>query len=453
VAAKYDICPFEFSLDVSVFADIIICDYNYVFDPRVRLKRFFDFNNYNIQLLIDESHNLVDRARSMYSTALFKQDLLDLRREIKDQHQRLAKDLYKMNRAFLALKHTLGDEEVFLEDTYPEDFYLQVRQLIDKLDGWLQDHKKDPYYQEILELYFEYLHFIRIADLDFSGSKFYFRFIGNNNYIAKIFNIDPSIHLKNVAVESKTFFSATLSPINYYSDILGGQTTDKKYILPSPFDPKRRLVLFSDEISTRYKDREKTLSLVADYIYQLTHAKKGNYLIFFPSYEYLNNVKAVYFEQYGDQENFLIQKRYMDEIEREAFIDQLKTDHGVTAFGVMGGIFSEGIDLKGESLIGVMLVGIGLPKFNYENSIIRDYYNEKKNAGFEYAYTYPSIIKIMQAVGRVIRTENDKGAIVLLGDRFTKPYYRNYLPDDYGNETITIDALEEKLSNFWLSEE
>jgi Rad3-related DNA helicase len=143
----------------------------------------------------------------------------------------------------------------------------------------------------------------------------------------------------------------------------------------------------------------------------------------------------------------------MDELEREAFIGQLKTDQGVTALGVMGGIFSEGIDLKGESLIGVMLIGIGLPKFNYENSIIRDYYDEKKNAGFEYAYTYPSIIKIMQAVGRVIRTENDQGAIVLLGDRFTKPYYRNYLPQDYGNEKITIDQLEDKLKNFWLSNE
>lgn len=453
IASKYEICPFEFSLDISLFSDIIICDYNYVFDPRVRLKRFFDFNEYKIQLLIDESHNLVDRARSMYSTELYKQDLLELRRELKDDHEYLAKDLYKMNRAFLALKHDLGDQEVFLQDQYPEDFYLKVRQLVDQIDGWLQENKKDKYYQDVLELYFEYLHFIRIADLDFSGSKFYFRFIGNNNYIAKIFNIDPSIHLKQTSVESKTFFSATLSPINYYCDILGGKETDKKYVLPSPFDSDKRLVLFSDEISTRYKDRNKTLPLVAEYIHTFTKAKKGNYLIFFPSYEYLNDVKDVYYKLYGKEPAFLIQKRYMDELAREEFINRLKTDHGVTALGVMGGIFSEGIDLKGESLIGVMLVGIGLPKFNYENSVIRNYYDHKKNAGFEYAYTYPSIIKIMQAIGRVIRTENDQGAIVLLGDRFTKNYYRNYLPEDYGNKKITIGLLEKKLKEFWLSDE
>lgn len=448
IARKYQICPFEFSLDLSMFCDIIIGDYNYVFDPRVKLKRYFDETNYRISLLVDESHNLVNRGREMYSATLYKQDFLDLRREVKEKHSILAKKIYKVNKVFLELKNNLEENQVFYKSDIPsEKLYDKLSELNNYIEGWLTDHKKDPYYEKVLEFYFETLAYTKINDLTFQGSIFYFEKIEKNNYKAKLFNIDPSFHLRRINRVSATFFSATLSPIQYYKEILGGDTEDEVYIFPTPFDHQNRKILFSNEISTRYKDRDKTIALVSEYINIYINKNKGNSIVFFPSYAYMSMVLEDYESKYD--ETIYVQNQQMSEEEREDFINLFNKEEDITAFVVLGGIFSEGIDLKGDKLQGVILVGIGLPGFGLENNIIRDYYDKDKSKGFEYAYAYPAIIKIMQAAGRVIRSKKDRGTILLLGDRFSKRYYREMLPEDWGLDFVTIKSLESKLQNFW----
>ena len=447
VAKKYAICPFEFSLDLSLFCDVIIGDYNYVFDPRVKLKRYFEDNNYEIVLLVDESHNLVNRARSMYSAELYKQDFLDLRRIIKKKHSLLAKKLNKVNSEFLKLKKELSYKDNFVSDEPVLGIYEKISELNFYLESWLRDFKKDINYDLVLEFYFNTLAYARISELTFDGSIFYFEKADKNNYKVKLFNINPSYHLEKIRRKSTIFFSATLSPIKYYKEILGGKDEDNIYIFPSPFDIKNRKILFSNEISTRYRERYYSITVVCKYINQFINNNVGNNIVFFPSYEYLRIVLEKYMELYD--KDILVQSRNMTEDEREKFILEFETGNIVTAFAVLGGIFSEGIDLKGDKLKGVILVGIGLPGFGLENDIIKRYYEEQEHKGFEYAYSYPAIIKIMQSVGRVIRTSSDKGAILLLGDRFITNYYRKMLPFDWGNELVTLETLNEKLKSFW----
>lgn len=448
IAKKYNICPFEFSLDLSMFCDIIIGDYNYVFDPRVKLKRYFDETNYRISLLVDESHNLVSRGREMYSAELIKEDFLDLRREVKGKHKLLGKKLYKVNKVFLELKNDLAADQVFYQrDTPSERLYDKLSELNSYIEGWLTDHKKDMYYEKVLEFYFETLAYTKINDLTFQGSIFYFERLEKNNYKAKLMNIDPSYHLRTINRVSATFFSATLSPIKYYKEILGGDPEDEVFIFPTPFDHKNRKILFSNEISTRYKDRENTVALVSEYINIYINNNKGNSIVFFPSYAYMAMVLEDYQLKYDDKIH--VQSQQMSERAREDFIDLFDQAENITAFVVLGGIFSEGIDLKGDKLQGVILVGIGLPGFGLENNIIRDYYDLEKSKGFEYAYAYPAIIKIMQAAGRVIRSKKDQGTILLLGDRFSRRYYRRMLPKDWGLDFVTIKSLEKELKDFW----
>lgn len=448
IAQKYQVCPFELSLDLSLFMDIIICDYNYVFDPRVRLKRYFEENNHEIVLLIDESHNMIGRAREMYSSELIKENFLSARRLIKDSHPKLAKKLYKVNKVFLEEKKQLETADFYITEDAPEDFYTTLSELTYYLDDWLEDYKEHEHFDEILDLYFEVLAYLRIADLDFSGSLFYFQKIEKNNYRAKLFNIDPSVHLKAIERRSSIFFSATLSPINYYNQLLGGEKDDPMYKFPSPFDQKNRQILFSNELSTRYKHRKENISLIAKYIKTFTTHNPGNNIVFFPSYKFLHQTVEEYIECYGE-ENIIIQERQMPEDHRENFLDQFKSEKNITAFVVLGGIFSEGIDLTADQLIGTILVGIGLPYFNLENNLIREFFDERNNAGFEYAYAYPAIIKIMQAAGRVIRTTTDRGNILLLGDRFSSSYYRRMLPKDWGNKKVTLKQLPNVLDRFW----
>jgi len=260
-------------------------------------------------------------------------------------------------------------------------------------------------------------------------------------------NIDPSFHLKTINRVSATFFSATLSPIQYYKEILGGNETDEVFIFPTPFDHKNRKILFSNEISTRYNDRESTVALVSEYINIYINNNKGNSIVFFPSYAYMAMVLEDYQLKYD--EKIHVQSQQMSEAAREDFIELFNQEENITAFVVLGGIFSEGIDLKGDKLQGVILVGIGLPGFGLENNIIRDYYDLEKSKGFEYAYAYPAIIKIMQAAGRVIRSKKDQGTILLLGDRFSRRYYRRMLPKDWGLDFVTIKSLEQELKRFW----
>lgn len=449
---KYRICPFELSLDLSLYCDIIVGDYNYVFDPRVRLKRFFDESDEKITLLVDESHNLINRGREMYSAVLEKQDFLDFRRQVKGEFPILGKKIAKVNKAFLALKKEMPEEvDFYTLDESPEKLYDKVHELNTYLEGWLNDYPKHKLYEDILNFYFEVLAYIRIGDLSFEGSLFYFQKINKNNYKAKLFNIDPSVHLKNIPRHSAVFFSATLSPIDYYREMLGGSNNDLVYKFPSPFDKKNRLFLYSNEVSTRYKDRGRNISLICEYVNRYINNNLGNSIVFFPSYAFLDQVYQHYVQVYDEQ--VYCQSRGMLEVEREDFINLFRENQDITAFVVAGGIFSEGIDLKGTALNGAILVGIALPGFGLENNIIKGYFDEQGHRGYDYAFRYPTIIKIMQAAGRVIRSHNDRGTILLIGDRFSNSYYRQLLPKDWGHETIHLNTLKGKLDKFWKTTE
>ncbi|WP_242866832.1 ATP-dependent DNA helicase [Abyssisolibacter fermentans] len=428
-ANKHKVCPFEFALDLAIWADCVICDYNYVFDPIVYLKRFFETDESNYTFLIDEAHNLVDRAREMYSAQLNKQDFLDLKRKIKDSEPKIIKHLNKVNSFMLTMKKQCGDNNYHIQSSEPDELYYILMKLSRELEEWLSENQKADYYNELLELYFDVYSFLKISE--FYDEK-YITYVEKDkkDVKLKLFCQDPSLMLSMCINRGKSsvFFSATLTPLEYFRDILGGNEQDYTMYLESPYDPDNLQLYIAHQISTRYKDRDKTKDLIVSNIEKIVNNKK-NYLIFFSSFKYMNNIADIFIER-NPEVNVIVQSNNMSEIEREDFLKQFNENNTETLAGfcVLGGLFSEGIDLKGDRLSGAIVVGVGLPQICLERNIIRDYFNEKNSKGFEYAYMYPGMNKVLQAVGRVIRTEDDKGTVLLIGERFAYNSYKKMFP-------------------------
>jgi DNA excision repair protein ERCC-2 len=417
---KHKVCPFEFSLDISIWADSVICDYNYVFDPKAKLKRFFIEDKNKYIFLIDEAHNLVDRSRDMFSAELFKNDFLELKRLFKDIEPKMAKSLDKINRYFLKIKKKCKNNDYFLEKEEPEDMFYPLKGFVKKADNWLKENGDKKEHKDLLELYFNVLSFLRVSE-DYDDRFVTYTELQGKNVKLKMFCLDPSYLLSTTLGSglSSILFSATLSPIDYYKDILGGKEKDNIMILDSPFDPRNLKIIIKDSISTKYRDRKYSYEKIANVIYDTTKYKEGNYIVFFPSYKYMEDVYDVFIEKFP-QFRTMVQEIGMKEEEREEFLKSFKQNptNTLIAFAVMGGIFSEGIDLKGDRLTGAIIVGIGLPKICLERNIIREYFNEENRLGYEYAYMYPGMNKVLQSMGRVIRTETDKGVVCLIGRRF-----------------------------------
>ena len=446
-AQKHRICPFEFSLDLTLWSDLVLCDYNYIFDPRVSLKRFTEEKGKYV-FLIDEAHNLVDRSRDMYSAELGKKQALSLQKLIGKNHP-LYKSLGKINKAFIAIRK---DEE-FDQENLPQDLVNSVNEFIYKGDKWLAQHNsKDSFYDELLQYYFEVNNFIRIGE--YYGENY--KVIKSKNkdeVIIKLVCLDSSSYIKQ-SVEngvSSVFFSATLLPMNYYIELLGGLINeDYHMILESPFPEENACIMICDQISTTYKNRENSYEDICQYIYHTIKAKEGNYMIFFPSYEYMEKVHAIFVENHLEVETTK-QSKSMTESERKEYIDKFELGEKITAFAVLGGIFSESIDLRGERLIGAIVVSVGLPKTGEERDLLKQYYDKINDRGFFYAYMYPGFNKVMQGVGRVIRGEEDKGVILLIDTRFTQNNYKNLFPKHWSKVKVVQSAeeLDEKLSKFW----
>ncbi|MBU4540070.1 MAG: ATP-dependent DNA helicase [Firmicutes bacterium] len=455
-AHKHQVCPFEFSLDLTLFSDCVICDYNYVFDPRVYLKRFFTDNGGDYTFLIDEAHNLVDRARSMFSAALYKKPILELKRLFKDRDPGIAKALGKLNAHMIGLRKLAEANQYYRQPEAPKDFFSLLMQFIHLAEAWLVKNEGNESHEQLLELYFNALTFMRTAE--FYDHR-YLTYVENSNGDTKIklFCLDPS-HLLGEAIKrgrAAIFFSATLSPLDYFAEILGGNPDSYKISLPSPFDVKNRELLIDDTISTTFRNREKTYPVIADRIKTVLAQHPGNYLVYFPSYKYLNAVFEIFSETYPEIIT-IRQTPEMNEDDRELFLGQFRPEPGTTpagmlGFGVLGGIFSEGVDLKHEGLIGAIIVGVGLPQICFERNIIRDYFNEKNHAGYEYSYLYPGMNKVLQAAGRVIRTETDRGVIVLIDERFGSSSYRQLFPREwFPHRQIRSEAdLKKSLQDFW----
>jgi DNA excision repair protein ERCC-2 len=453
VARSHQVCPFEFSLELSHWADCIICDYNYAFDPRVFLRHFFQENNNDYTFLIDEAHNLVDRSREMFSAEIFKQPVLNVRRAIRSELPRVYKILGKMN-SWLVKERKKCEEHGPGRHTKqpPDDLFPILSGFLGITERWLSLNIKAPFREELLDLFFAVSGFMRVAEkYDESYATCYEKL--KKDLKLKLFCIDPSIQLGNALKRCRAaiFFSATMTPMAYFKKILGCNEDAAALTIPSPF-PGENLTLFvSDRISTFYRDRERTRLQVSQAICTLTNQKKGNYLIFFPSYEYMMMVLESFKSHCPDSE-IMLQTPGMSESERDEFLNRYKhpSHTSLVGFAVMGGIFGEGIDLVGERLSGVVVVGVGLPGISLEKELIKDYFTHTHNAGFEYAYQYPGINRVFQAAGRVIRTENDRGVVLLVDQRYATHRYRSLLPVEW--EPIKVrdqEQFAEDLQRFW----
>lgn len=456
LARKYQICPFEFSLDLALWADCIICDYNYVFDPRVYLHRFFDFTTEPYIFLVDEAHNLPDRARTMYSAELDKETVLKLQRTLKPHVPVLAKKLGQVNKLLLEKRKACQAEgrSALIEYELPETLIKAIREFSHMAEGWLVIHPVSDFRQELLEFYFLCSNFLRTAEYFDTYYVSYFERRGQSDLRARLFCLNPAPLLADPLERScaTIFFSATLLPMNYFKKLLTGVADHTSRVFESPFPQENACLLIHNKISTKYTQRADSYDIIAEVIETAVNIHKGNYLVYFPSYVYLNEV-VERLKQRLPERQLLIQERGMGEAARDSFLEQFSSTNEETlvGFAVMGGVFGEGIDLVGERLIGVVVVGVGVPQLGLERDLIKEYFDREMESGYAYAYQYPGFNRVLQATGRVIRTDTDRGIIVLIDERFTHAHYRHLFPSHWRGYQVVQNTREvqDKLTRFW----
>jgi DNA excision repair protein ERCC-2 len=456
VARRYQICPFEYSLDLALWVDCIICDYNYAFDPRVYLHRFFDFTAEPYIFLVDEAHNLPDRARSMYSAELEKKPVLDLQRRLKAPLPELSQKLNAINKLFIEIRKTCQAQETnsLVEHNLPEALLKAVQQFTNAAEDWLILNQAAEFREDLLEFYFLCNNYLRTAEYFDTFYVSYFERQGQGDVKAKLFCLDPAPMLAGPLAHSQStvFFSATLLPMDYFVQLLTGAADQPKRVFQSPFPLENVSLLIHKGISTKYAQRADSYAAIADAIVAACGAHTGNYLVFFPSYAYLDAV-VEHLREKLPEEQLLVQDRGMTEEAREAFLDRFSAGNGESLIGlaVMGGVFGEGIDLVGDRLIGAVVVGVGVPQVCLENDLIKEYFDGHNSSGFAYAYQYPGFNRVLQATGRVIRTETDRGIILLIDERFTHTRYRQLFPAHWkGFQMVqSTKEIQEKLARFW----
>ena len=514
-AREYRVCPFEMSLDTATWADDIIGDYNYVFDPNVYLKRFFaEGTRGDYIFLVDEAHNLVERSREMYSASIYKEDFLAAKKLLKpyqEEHDRCAerviRHLEKCNRILLGYKRECENYVVY-ENIGTLIFALT--RLAADLDEYLQKSPDFPERREVNEFYLNLRNFMNIYELVDEHYVVYSEHEEDGRFKLKFYCVDPSLNLQERIDKGNAtiFFSATLLPIQYYKSLLSTRRDNYAVYAQTAFSEEQRLLLFGNDVSSKYTRRGRAeYERIALYIEKTARAKQGNYMVFFPSYRMMQEVYDVFLEggetdemrpqEYfpegaenaeivehpeeaeiaehpeeaeiaehpndaenpGDAEPCLwcmMQQTGMREAEREAFLQAFSGEASkrrggsLVAFCVLGGIFGEGIDLKKEQLIGAVIVGTGLPQISNEREILMRYYDERAGAGFDYAYRFPGMNKVLQAAGRVIRTTEDVGVIELLDERFLKSDYRGLFPREWEQRRIcNVNEVEQMLAEFW----
>lgn len=451
-ARKYRVCPFELSLDVSVWTDAVICDYNYVFDPNAHLKRFFSESGDNGYLfLIDEAHNLVERGREMYSAVLYKEDILEVRRAVKQMDSRLAKRLEETNRLMLELKRECEDYRVLESVSH---LALKLMNLLTEMERFLEEYREGEKRELVLDLYFQVRDFLNIHDILDENYVIYSELERDGRFKVKLFCVNPAANLQNYLEQgnSTIFFSATLLPIRYYKKLLSVETDDYAVYAESPFPEENRLLIIGRDVSTRYTQRGQIMyRRIAEYIAAVAEARRGNYMAFFPSYRFMEDVYEEFIRR-APGITAVVQSQFMDEKEREQFLQRFEAldSAGLVGFCVMGGIFSEGIDLAADRLIGAVVVGTGLPQVCNDREIVKQYFDSRGMDGFDYSYRYPGMNKVLQSAGRVIRTENDRGIIVLLDGRFCQKQYQELFPREWKVSRIcSVGDIKEEAERFW----
>jgi Rad3-related DNA helicase len=544
-AHKYKVCPFELTLDASLFADAIICDYNYVFDPHAKLQRFFaDGVTGNYIFLIDEAHNLLERGREMYSAALLKGDFMSLRRELKktimseitrgSKHNaiegqmlldmeggeesskiklltettgesevtltdenlgeltdkltaettlestldslyfssgkkdrgkaksilvkkgyadKMIAQLEKCNKVLLEMKRE-SDESRVVDDI--DDFVKPLNRLYATISDYLEEReqKAPEVNDELLEFFFNMSHFLNMYEVMDENYVKYTELEDDGDFMIKLFCVNPRENLKSCMRKavSTILFSATFLPIQYYKKLLGGDPEDYEVYAHSVFDPAQRGVFIASDVTSKYTRRsEDEYFRIAEHIEEVVHAKEGNYIVFCPSHAFMHSIYDIYTERMAEEdEECILQLENMSEDDREDFLSLFSTEKRLTAFCVLGGIFSEGIDLKEDRLIGSVIIGTGLPQVCFERELLKYHFDEEGEDGFDYAYKFPGINKVLQAAGRVIRTESDKGVVALLDERFLQTGYRKLYPLEWTKiQKVDVKSMGEAVSEFW----
>lgn len=469
-AARYQVCPFEFNLDLSLWSQGIICDYNYVFDPNVYLRRFFGENvQGNYIFLVDEAHNLPDRAREMFSAVLVKEEVLKAGKLMKktadfplmDTHEavraaaRSSRELKNLNKQLLALKKETEQVMVLESISNLYDHSLRAQECI---SSFLEE-TRNPADEELLDFFFELRHFNAICEI-LDDSYVPYCSVEDGRFQVKLLCANPAVNVHNCIQRgiSTVFFSATMLPMHYYRELL---TTDEKayaIYVDSPFDNTRRLLAVAEDVSSRYTMRNPVqYGRIADYIVQVAACRTGNYMVFFPSYQYMMEVAAVFEERYGEEVPFRLirQEQGMSENDRDAFLQEFAREpedrsRSLVGFCVIGGIFSEGIDLTGKQLIGALVVGTGLAQISTEGELLKNYFEKQGKKGYDYAYRFPGINKVFQAAGRVIRTAQDKGVVVLLDNRMLLENHVRLFPMDWENyQEVNVRTIGSAVENFW----
>jgi Rad3-related DNA helicase len=478
VAREHQVCPFELSLDLSSWVDVVVCDYNYVFDPKVYLRRHFSEEPGDYAFLVDEAHNLVDRAREMFSADLETREIQDVRRALKQAVPRCAKALTRLTSTLrkLAGPATVPSDDfaepslfpatsgagvppalspIRLPQTtrdFPDGLLPPLDDALKQAETWLARNQPADFRESLLELYFRLHSFRRTAEL--YDERFVTIIEPGRLIRVRLFCLDPSFLLRQALARGKAavFFSATLTPIDYYRALLGGSPEDPLLQLPSPFPPEHLAVLVQDRIRTQLKARAGSLPEVVQAIASLIEGRAGNYLVYLPSYQYMAAVQEKFHALYPVVP-ILVQRPGMSEPEREAFLATFAVEHGETlvGFAVMGGMFGEGIDLVGDRLIGAVIVGVGLPQLCVERDLIRDYFQGQTGVGFDYAYTFPGMNRVLQAIGRVIRSETDRGVVLLIDARFAEPRYRRLFPAWWRPARArSTEEIRKGLAEFWV---
>ena len=459
-AEKWQVCPFEMCLDLSVWVDGVICDYNYAFDPNVHLKRFFGENiSGDYIFLIDEAHNLVERGREIYSAEISRQTLFTLRKKIRKHFPKLARALDKASRQMLELEEDLkASQNPYQVLSNPGVLPVTFLTISGELEEILEEKNlEEELRKEILEFYFVVRDFLNVSELVDENYVVYTEYFGENDFRLRLFCVNPAANLSEYLKKGRSavFFSATLFPMLYYRELLTTETDAYGIYVQSPFSAKNRRILIGSDVSSRYTRRNHTeYRKIAEYISRCVWQRQGNYMVFFPSYRLMEDVYQVYEEEFSvDWVRCIRQNSDMTEREREEFLEEFQSREGtLVGFCVLGGIFSEGVDLTGESLIGAIIVGTGLPQIGSEREILKEYYDRKKQSGFDYAYRYPGMNKVLQAAGRVIRTKEDRGVILLLDDRFLGRDYGEIFPREWKDRSsCRLNTVEEAVSRFWRS--
>ena len=450
-AARHQVCPFEFSLDLAVWCDAIVCDYNYVFDPQVSLKRFFSEGGGKHLFLVDEAHNLVERGREMFSASLCKEELMSFQKCIAPHNRKAAGILKRCNQQMLEFKRECDEGCRVLPGIGTLSILLS--NLAMELETMLLSVPGGELREQILSFYFQVRSFLGVYEMLDENYLIYSEMMPDQTFVLHLFCVNPARNIGRVLAKgiSSIFFSATMLPVSYYSSLLSDRDDDYAICARSPCLRENRRIFVASDVSSRYLRRTRSeYEKIAAYILTTARAKTGNYLVFFPSYHFMKEVS----DCLPESEDVIVQEQsaQMTEQEREVFLQQFLERPLVSRVGfcVLGGVFSEGIDLPGDRLIGVIVVGTGLAQPDHRGELLKEYYAKHGRDGFAYAYRIPGMNRVMQAAGRVIRTALDRGVILLLDDRFLQRDYLELFPEEWADYRVCrLQSIDAQLRQFW----